>query len=425
MESSSAQKSVKMKDKTSRPAVSKGDKAATKKKPDAEKILTAALNTNFNNKDEAAKFEAEFKDRFIRQSSAKNILCVLAYKDNLPRKIEWSDMKTKEFLDWILKSYHHLLEEKDKKNNSLTPLHLALTKDHTAFVNAILDSNLINMNKVLPVEGRDGNALHIALEKSPSSFEPLVQRCIEFPNMFKATHPTTRNTPLHDCMLVDLDDLDAEDEEYEENSEGENASEDGEYEQDSDDERTLSTTSEEGQLPQSSVGNQQPYVNESGHPEEFSLQRRQSTKVPGAYPDERLPFVEMLIESDKSALYCYNEKKRTPYQERIYQLEEYYKKAGGSTKKKDFEAWANNDPICEYIRLYCVTNLPRNEATKCLYNTGNEKQIEFDLGGLGRDTISQEYLDQLSNHLKFESILKYVALPKLIMEDPPRRPKPK
>lgn len=52
-----------------------------------------------------------------------------------------------------------------------------------------------------------------------------------------------------------------------------------------------------------------------------------------------------------------------------------------------------------------------------------EKHIEFDLGGLGRDTITRDYLNQLSKHLQFESILKYVALPKLAMEAPPRQKK--
>ncbi|KAI1320047.1 peptidase S8/S53 domain-containing protein [Xylariaceae sp. FL0255] len=51
-----------------------------------------------------------------------------------------------------------------------------------------------------------------------------------------------------------------------------------------------------------------------------------------------------------------------------------------------------------------------------LYQPGKECHIEFDLGGMPNDIISQAYLDQLALHLKFESILKYVALPALSVE---------
>ncbi|KAK1245963.1 hypothetical protein MKX07_005032 [Trichoderma sp. CBMAI-0711] len=55
-----------------------------------------------------------------------------------------------------------------------------------------------------------------------------------------------------------------------------------------------------------------------------------------------------------------------------------------------------------------------------LYNTGEERHIEFDLGGIPHDEIAEDYLQQLSRHLKFESILKYVALPRLTIEASPR-----
>jgi hypothetical protein len=49
-------------------------------------------------------------------------------------------------------------------------------------------------------------------------------------------------------------------------------------------------------------------------------------------------------------------------------------------------------------------------------NRGTERHIEFDLGGLPHANISEDYLDRLSKHLRFESTLKYVALPRLTME---------
>ncbi|KAM0226770.1 hypothetical protein ACHAPO_012087 [Fusarium lateritium] len=422
MLSSTFQKSSKSKDKTPRVAANKSDGTGKKKKIDAKGILRVASKVDFTNKNEAASFEAEYKERFIGRSSAQIILCVLAKKEDLSDDLKWSDEKTKEFLNWILKGYHSLLEFKDK-TTKLCPLHLALMQNNTAFVDAILNfPNLININKVLTMEDQSGNALHIALENSHSSFESLVKRCIQFPTMFTAKHPATGNTPLHDCMLVDLD----TGEEYEE-SEEEISSEDEDYAPDTDDGYAHSTTSEEGQAEDFHIRSQQRHTNvKIEQPDGFSIKRTQSVKVPAILecPSERLPFVEMLIQNDHSALYLYNAEKRTPYQERLYQLDKYYDKAASSAKEtQDFHDFAGNDPIGSYIRSHCVTNFARNDVTKCLYNTGKEKQIEFDLGGLGRDTISREYLEQLSSHLKFESILKYVALPKLVMEGRPRRSK--
>jgi hypothetical protein len=422
MVSSTIQKGPKAKDKSSKTAAGKNDTAGKKKKVDAKDILRAASKVDFTNKDEAASFEAEYKDRFMGKSSAQNILCVLAKKQDLSEDLKWSDDKTKEFLNWILKRYHGLLEWKDK-TIKLCPLHLALLQNHTAFVDAILNfPNLINMNKVLTMEGQAGNALHIALENSPSSFKPLVERCVHYHSMFKSKHPATGNTPLHDCMLVELD----PGEEGEE-SEEEDSSEDEDYAPDTDDGYAHSTTSEEGQAEEFDTLNQQRLANRRiEQPEGFAMKRTQSIKPQVALecPSDRLPFVEILIESDDSALSSYNTKERTPYQERLYQLQKYYEKASGSVKDpQSFEDFARDDLIGSHIRSYCVTNFARNDVTKCLYNTGKEKQIEFDLGGLGRDTISKEYLEQLSSHLKFESILKYVALPKIVMEGRPRRSK--
>ena len=49
-----------------------------------------------------------------------------------------------------------------------------------------------------------------------------------------------------------------------------------------------------------------------------------------------------------------------------------------------------------------------------------ERHIEFDLAGIPNPNIPQAYLEQLANHLQFESILKYVALPRLTIDVPKR-----
>lgn len=42
-----------------------------------------------------------------------------------------------------------------------------------------------------------------------------------------------------------------------------------------------------------------------------------------------------------------------------------------------------------------------------------ERQIDFNLSGRSNVVISRAYLNRLARHLRFESILKYVALPRL------------
>ena len=98
-----------------------------------------------------------------------------------------------------------------------------------------------------------------------------------------------------------------------------------------------------------------------------------------------------------------------------------------------------DDPISSFIRYYSIREFPRNKIVKCLYQPGQgksyrlistitseadhvkERHIEFDLAGLPNPTISSAYLDRLAKHLQFESILKYVALPKLTIESNKRR----
>jgi hypothetical protein len=44
-----------------------------------------------------------------------------------------------------------------------------------------------------------------------------------------------------------------------------------------------------------------------------------------------------------------------------------------------------------------------------------ERNIDFDLSGLKDQSIPNSYLTGLARHLKFESMLKYVALPRLTL----------
>ncbi|KAI8281063.1 hypothetical protein K4K60_004436 [Colletotrichum sp. SAR11_57] len=378
-----------------------------KNKDNAKEILTAALKTDFNDEEQAGAFESKYKSKWEKKS-ASNILCVLARKDEWEkdRSFKWTDEKTGEFLAWILKSYHTLLEVKEK-TYQMSPLHLALMQDHTAFIEAVLSfPKLMNINQVLIEKGQQGNALHIAVDKTSSSLERLVQKCAQSVTMFTCKHPGTGNTPLHACMSVDLD---------AEINDGDSESEDGD---------------EDG----SSVASQDQSSGPSDDEDEInkstlrlmvrgSLNQRggQSTKIlEGLSPtDKVLSAVKKLIDSHHRVLFSYNLQNRTPYQERLYQLQKANATEKGSQQTSKpgsgqdetavdlsgLQKAIAEDQIASYIRSYCVKNFARDDVMKCLYTTGKEKHIEFDLGGLGRDTITRDYLNQLSKHLQFESIL--------------------
>ncbi|TRX93639.1 hypothetical protein FHL15_005611 [Xylaria flabelliformis] len=162
--------------------------------------------------------------------------------------------------------------------------------------------------------------------------------------------------------------------------------------------------------------------------------------------------VRLLVEANPEALEMLNEAERTPYREReeallndpdvqkviseyatqpVHELEE---EDSDSNSMSDLECqqivedrkkWARRmivvkDPVAHYIRSYCLRHSKsREDAMKRLYQPGKECHIEFDLAGMPDTVIPQAYLDQLALHLKFESILKYVALPALSIERQP------
>lgn len=102
-----------------------------------------------------------------------------------------------------------------------------------------------------------------------------------------------------------------------------------------------------------------------------------------------------------------------------------------------FREFVIRDPIASYISHYCIAKKQREEAMKYLYRPGEgmgraslssmvvyrsdntahvERATEFDLLGFPRQKITQDYLSSLETHVRFERTLKYVALPRLVVE---------
>ncbi|EWC43894.1 hypothetical protein DRE_01246 [Drechslerella stenobrocha 248] len=112
----------------------------------------------------------------------------------------------------------------------------------------------------------------------------------------------------------------------------------------------------------------------------------------------------------------------TPYQARLAELRG--RAAQNGLKKQNTGIWDDDtaiyakDEVAAYIRDFCITEFDnRDNVITALYQIGEERHIEFDLISLPNRTISTSYLKSLSGHLKFESVLRYVALPQLSVKD--------
>ncbi|KAK6343940.1 hypothetical protein TWF696_007593 [Orbilia brochopaga] len=123
----------------------------------------------------------------------------------------------------------------------------------------------------------------------------------------------------------------------------------------------------------------------------------------------------------------HNGAQHTPYQARIAELRQQAKATGQMPKVDkstsamavvDDNALYAKDEVAAYIRDYCITEFDnRDNVITALYQIGEERHIEFDLISLPHKTISTSYLKSLSGHLKFENVLRYVALPQLSVKD--------
>ncbi|KUJ16880.1 uncharacterized protein LY89DRAFT_669327 [Mollisia scopiformis] len=78
--------------------------------------------------------------------------------------------------------------------------------------------------------------------------------------------------------------------------------------------------------------------------------------------------------------------------------------------------------IKNFMKLHCMRTRNQDDAVDFLYGRTQEKQIYFDLYEYASVTMSQERIESGLDHLKFEAMLQYVALPSMKLE---KRPVPK
>ncbi|KAK1764325.1 hypothetical protein QBC33DRAFT_203355 [Phialemonium atrogriseum] len=387
------------------------------RKSDAERILSAALETDFTQPAQAQEFEIKWKEKVQKKSGSK-ILLVLAKKSRWPDGMQWSPAKIKEFLDWALERYHTLLAVKE---DDYSPLHLAVTDGNAAFVDAVLNNQKmtsLGLGQILSETCQHGNALHIAIKHRLSLINLLIEKSARFSEIFSKGDLRSQNTPLHACMAMDLREEDEGDEEASSSSSDEDESDEDERDENERDENERNEDERD--------------EDESDEDQHSRIHHDYDGGSASRYV---LDIVELLVRKQKEVLWQLNGDKRTPYQERINQLRsskfmetelakadklaaDDNKLAADEEKRKAaaLQTIVARDPIASFIRYYCMTQFTRDKIMTCLYQPGQERHIEFDLGGLPHPTISADYLDRLSQHLQFESILKYVALPKVTME---------
>ena len=346
-----------------------------KKSDSSSSVLKTAFKVNFCNAEEASEWDAKCKGKLTK--SGNHILHRLAEREGDAEK--WTAKQVKEFLDWVLGRYHHLLKERVGSENR-NSLHSAIEKGNVDFVKAIVENReLINLGDVLSQVCATGNALHVAIRSQNRSIELielLVEKCAELSldKMFTAGGAADGvrakdNTPLHDCMSMDTKKVDEEDEDDDD---------------DDDDDGDDSDEGEEGDKELDDGGDAQDPNGgwtdlkspNAVAKHEFGPLIRAPTIKQGT-PKERndtLQLVKLLIEKHTPALMATNidetaNERRTPYQERIHQLRLLH-----SDKDEDGKAeMIAQDEVANYIREYCIRNLPRDQIMKCLYQRGQGK----------------------------------------------------
>ncbi|KIW63767.1 hypothetical protein PV04_08745 [Phialophora macrospora] len=397
---------------------------------DPRTLLQEAEKVDFRIKEQADNFKRKYNDYLLGRTdmgdSRKNILHVLADHEN-----RWTDDQIQTFLDWLLKEYHGLLEKKD--DLGYAPLFRALQYDKHAFVNAVLSyPNLKNLGAVLKLTCDKGNILHVAIYNESPYIKTMVKKCRSYPAIFtQGNDANARHTPLHYAVLIDEGEKDLEEVLRKHGVVAKHDSPNKATTESALSIRRVGTTSLNQQNPkQHSLSPSEPapadWTVVDGDP-------RYATK--GVQP---LELVELLVEACPAALSYKNAAEETPYQARdsllqdsttvqsainkILEATENTNEKGPTDEMREraFRKIFVDDPIASYIREYCMCNLARDETMKCLYRPGQELHIEFDLAGIPNPNIPQAYLEQLANHLRFESILKYVALPRLSIDVPNR-----
>lgn len=358
-----------------------------------EEIIAAAWEVDFRDEHQIQTFEYLYKEKWMTRKPGKD--GILHYLANNGADRPDSDFKIPQFLHWLLGKYHGLLENKDAVD--YTPLHIALTKNNTSFVNAVLNHKhkLRNLDKVLLESCQFGNSLHLAIKyKLPvDDIKQMIEICSDPDKLLVSDKGKDGNTPLHTVMDLAEDGDPNDGEDYES---GQSV-----FSDDGDDRGTVTSQEESGYLdpmnrarspddiisPQSTKtaqGLQGPYSWQRPEVEASAAPKQPiSTRTASALRVEKI--VEMLVLKKDSVLQKQNAFKRTPYQERIHLLWTSFNRSSlemeqashidekTALRNAKFREMVAKDPVADFIRSYCVRKFTRDKIMACLYQPGQGK----------------------------------------------------
>ncbi|PNP51064.1 hypothetical protein THARTR1_08292 [Trichoderma harzianum] len=435
----------------------------------SESILDEAKGLDFSKEDlgDVKQFYIKYRDSF-QQKTPRTFLHVLAERSAPGAETveDWPKERLCSFMKWFLQHYNHFLEIRTESgvDSKDYPLHTAFSKRNYVFVEAVLSHPSIkNLQQVLEQKTtRNQTYIHLAISSKSPVVKLVAEKCKELRinNIWKGSGEK-RLTPLHVavqqvhkfCSILETN-----------LSSGSNDSEQADSTSILSRVKSLLKTGQES-VP-AADGNIINIVNIFEDWKKAVLgssgESRISAVKPKAVADlllelicdhqksedrmSQVEVVELLISfcdtvlSEKGLVDFVTDNEAgetpeeppeelTPYQMRLSELKdawedlvEFLQDEGIHVSEKDRDGALRQvvikDPVADAIRSHCLHNFDRDRIAKCLYQPGEERDIDFDLSGLPSPTISNAFLKSLSNHLKFESILKYVALPKLALDDP-------
>ncbi|QYS95166.1 Subtilisin, putative [Trichoderma simmonsii] len=388
----------------------------------------------------------------------------------------WCDhhLGLKYFLKKLFEKCHHLIETKHP-NFALNTLAYAIVCEKHDFVDAVLQVENLNSRLFNATKG-GVNCLLLAVEHKSPSLEVLTRRCMSYPDIFyEKNKDAGNNNPIHGIVQFMGDEVKEEtlrdvlgDILSTPQTEGQSSPQSGDRSKlQTEDQNTPQTENQSklqredeswSQLEDESTksyceicpsdtdlsdiedeasslhaartestlfeAEETKRIDDEYEPHSEKTMSTPRVKVPSL--DCRRSILQDMLTAWKDGLKETNDAERTPYQERIEQLKNCweFKKMispinSDESRKEALRKVVVADPVAQYILAFCLREFKdRDDIVKCLYRPDDERHLDFDLAGLPKPSISQSFLSELGKHIRFESTLKYVALPMLSVELP-------
>ncbi|KAI1122612.1 hypothetical protein F5Y10DRAFT_253766 [Nemania abortiva] len=445
-----------------------------KKKPE---ILPAeiladirARDIDFSNPDsnEVQEFHKRYNETLSEQKDSKtvegegNILHILATESSKFGEAGdyWDERKLSQFLKWLLKRHWEFLGAKNKLGQYY-PLHTAIKNGNQTFIRAILGlEDLPNIKTVLADQKcKDRGYVEVAVLSDSPMVEPIARRCAELSAQVWTSSGRKGETPLHVaiakiCHSKGQPNLTKALICHAEDTENPSPAAKRVYDKwkqrhtikpfDNSEDSSVGAVKDTAKtVGEGAIDGYERNGNHTLGPVSRSDIVDLILEIICDYQHSQQPLsqvdtVKLFIELSDSfyALECRARRHqnepgpgRTPYQARIDKLKEAWKnvidvitrdkiviRERSTERMTDEDALRMvmiRDPVADAIRYHCIRYYDRDRIARCLYQPGDERHIDFDLAGLRSPSVSRAFLNQLSRHLQFESILKYVALPKL------------